>query len=280
MESTYFLLFLPATVFSSNMAVPLRKSVIDVAVEVSIKKPSTAILLPIHLRRILEHSLLPVIFTLYLLIGATAFYWIENESGPDSRGYPNCILLAFSLVTTVGRGLRSLNTGTGRFISIIYTTIGIPLLLLLVNSGSRPLSRLLMLIEKVLFCGYTIKHNNNRRQSDGANEKVRSNPSLLVTFTLLVAWVAGGAFLFHHHFRVDTYFGAFYALYMTLARVNVLAAQGQIGMLAVGPIILYLLVGIALVNICIDVGVCEYGCLLSRLHFVLFGTVHSPAQWV
>ena len=88
-----------------------------------------------------------------------------------------------------------------------------------------------------------------------------------------IAWVAGGAYFFRHRFRVDTYLDAFYALYMSLARVNLLAAHRQSQLLSLIPVLLYLLVGIALVAICIDAGVSGYGHMTSSLlHSVMAGT--------
>lgn len=98
-----------------------------------------------------------------------------------------------------------------------------------------------------------------------------AKPSLLVTFPLLVAWVGGGAYFLRHKFRVDTYLDAFYALYMSLARVNLLAAHGQPQLYTLIPVLLYLLIGIALVAICLDAGVSGYGRMLSSLHSVMLG---------
>ncbi|KRZ08449.1 TWiK family of potassium channels protein 7, partial [Trichinella zimbabwensis] len=208
---------------------------------------------------------------------------ILNKTHRTIWTFPQAIFFATTVITTIGYGNMVPKTVSGRVLCIVFGIFGIPLLLITIADIGKFLSDLITFLYRQFrtlkaklgkhsrnftFCGKKISINEDAKDSELDNISEQTSESgdvhlpVVMAMVVLISYTAFGGLLFQM-LEGWGYFEAFYFCFITMATIGFgdIVPSEQVYLFFT---IIYIVVGLALTTMCIDLAGSEY---ITKLHY-------------
>ncbi|CAG9532869.1 unnamed protein product [Cercopithifilaria johnstoni] len=168
-----------------------------------------------------------------------------NNSSVEAWPFVDSLLFAFALITTIGYGNITPKTFGGQMFCIFFAAFGVPLTLLTIADLGKFISQ--------------INGTNESMEMNDNNEQLNRTLALIVLF---IIYVIAGSLLLSSYEPEMPFFTAIYFNFITLTSIGLgdIVPQRRTYM---GITILYIIVGLALTTIAIEIAADT----LTKLHY-------------
>ncbi|CDW53950.1 TWiK family of potassium channels protein 7 [Trichuris trichiura] len=210
---------------------------------------------------------------------------ILNKTQRTIWTFPQAIFFATTVITTIGYGNMVPRTVSGRVLCIVFGIFGIPLLLITIadigkflsdfitflyrqfkrcKNQVRKHSRYFVLPDKKTSTTSSVSDKEAEAESisESSSDSTDVHLPVVMAMVVLVSYTAVGGLLFQM-WEGWGYFDAFYFCFITMATIGFgdIVPSEQVYMFFT---IIYIVVGLALTTMCIDLAGSEY---ITKLHY-------------